>query len=462
MIPKRASLKDLTQLASTWLEEHPLHDIAISGFKGSGKTVFLLMLLNYLKNGYRLLPGARDPKTGDFFLQFGPYRPHELAPLPSRHSWPLFPFEALLHQMRTAGQWPMETTKILEYPCAITVLRQTRTVSLQKLRIRFIDYPGEYLGDLPMLNKNFEQWSTETLQRLASPPYQPYFQEFLMAEEQGKASFDTLVTLYRKAVLSAYQDWYYFINPIIGLSESDGRYCGLPDAEFFPTLRAAQGIRERALAHFEHYKTAQLLPFQHLLEGCKRHLFLVDLFGLFQCDPRRNEWHLEDQQKLMNAIFGVLAQQETRVDWRNPFTYHRWLTNRWTEAIKEIHFVASKADLFPEPHRLYLRDYLRQFLGNNLLLLEARLQRVSVSVLSACVCTRTEIDAEGTPWLFLNDPLVSNKAIAYPFVQGPPPTLHEACQRRYLTEGLPPGTPSPHSGVYPHWQLHAVADKLFK
>jgi hypothetical protein len=454
-------VKVFAQLADTLLGIEQYHDIAISGLKGSGKTVFLVMLLNYLRNGYRLLPGASDPLVGDFFLQFGVYRPHELAPLPGSRMWPLFPFDTLLQQMRAGKQWPAETTKIMEYPCAITVLRQARTASLQKFHVRFIDYPGEYLGDLPLLDQSFVQWSTETLSRLATPPYHSYFKDFLAAEERGDVSFDILVSLYRKSVLSAYEDWYYFVNPIIGLSESDGQYCGLPEAEFFPTLRAAPGVREQASAHFAQYKTAQLVPFRNLLERCTRHLFLVDLFGLFQCDPRRNEWHLEDQQKLMNAVFGVIAQRETRIDWRNPFTYHRLLTNLWTEAIREIHFVASKADLFPEPHRRYLHDYLRQFLGNNLLLLESRLQRVSVSAFSACVCTRTETDTNGTPWLLLPHQHIPQTAIAYPFVQGPPPTLHEACQKRYLTEGLPLGEPSPHSGVYPHWQMHAVVEKLF-
>ncbi len=57
--------------------------------------------------------------------------------------------------------WPNSTVDISELRLVIDYQRQngaTRTLTLD-----IVDYPGEWLLDLPLLNKSYEQWSAESL-----------------------------------------------------------------------------------------------------------------------------------------------------------------------------------------------------------------------------------------------------------------------------------------------------------
>ena len=58
-------------------------------------------------------------------------------------------------------RWPNSTVDISELRLVIDYQRQNgadRTLTLD-----IVDYPGEWLLDLPLLNKSYEQWSAESL-----------------------------------------------------------------------------------------------------------------------------------------------------------------------------------------------------------------------------------------------------------------------------------------------------------
>ena len=78
----------------------------------------------------------------------------------------------------TTADWPARTSDISEigvdvrFAPANTVGRflSELTGSPASLTIRVVDYPGEWLLDLPLLTKSFEAWSAESLALSREPP----------------------------------------------------------------------------------------------------------------------------------------------------------------------------------------------------------------------------------------------------------------------------------------------------
>jgi hypothetical protein len=79
-------------------------------------------------------------------------------------------------------RWPERTD-------AASLLALTATIDQsplpsRRLRLEFLDYPGEWLLDLPLLTMGFTQWSAQTLKRLLAPGIAAEAREFL-AFSQG-------------------------------------------------------------------------------------------------------------------------------------------------------------------------------------------------------------------------------------------------------------------------------------
>ncbi|MGY4330014.1 putative YcjX-like family ATPase [Bradyrhizobium sp. LB7.2] len=83
-----------------------------------------------------------------------------LAPQPD-DAVPRFAYESHLRALIEERRWPNSTVDISELRLVIDYQRQNgadRTLTLD-----IVDYPGEWLLDLPLLHKSFEQWSAESL-----------------------------------------------------------------------------------------------------------------------------------------------------------------------------------------------------------------------------------------------------------------------------------------------------------
>ena len=74
---------------------------------------------------------------------------------------PRFDYENHVRTLIEARRWPNSTVDISELRLVIDYQRQNgadRTLTLD-----IVDYPGEWLLDLPLLDKSYEQWSRESL-----------------------------------------------------------------------------------------------------------------------------------------------------------------------------------------------------------------------------------------------------------------------------------------------------------
>jgi predicted YcjX-like family ATPase len=57
--------------------------------------------------------------------------------------------------------------------------RWKRAAGDHVVRLELLDYPGEWLMDLPLLEQSYEAWSAEVLADLAKPPRSDFAPPFL-------------------------------------------------------------------------------------------------------------------------------------------------------------------------------------------------------------------------------------------------------------------------------------------
>ena len=144
--------------------------LGVTGLSRSGKTVFLTALINNLIAGARLPVLAASAE--------GRIMRARLEPQPD-DAVPRFDYETHVHTLITDRRWPNSTVDISELRLVIEYQRQNgadRTLTLD-----IVDYPGEWLLDLPLLRKSYAEWSRETLTASETPARAPLSEKWRAA-----------------------------------------------------------------------------------------------------------------------------------------------------------------------------------------------------------------------------------------------------------------------------------------
>jgi predicted YcjX-like family ATPase len=144
---------------------NPTLRLGVTGLSRSGKTVFITALV------HALLKGARLP-IFDAYAK-GRITRCYLEPQPD-DDLPRFPYEQNIAKLTGEDrQWPEGTSRIsqlrltIEYePLGII----SRNLHGGKLHLDIIDYPGEWLLDLPLMGLTYAQWSAATLDAARKEP----------------------------------------------------------------------------------------------------------------------------------------------------------------------------------------------------------------------------------------------------------------------------------------------------
>jgi predicted YcjX-like family ATPase len=130
----------------------PTVRLGVTGLSRAGKTVFITALIHGLTRGGRL-PIFEPFATGRIARA-------RLAPQPD-DAVPRFDYENHVRTLIEQRRWPNSTVDISELRLVIDYQRQNGAD--RRLTLDIVDYPGEWLLDLPLLNKSYEQWSVESL-----------------------------------------------------------------------------------------------------------------------------------------------------------------------------------------------------------------------------------------------------------------------------------------------------------
>src|SRR3978361_1092846 len=131
---------------------NPTVRLGVTGLSRAGKTVFITALI------HGLIRGGRFPIFES--LSTGRIARARLQPQPD-DAGPRFAYENHVRTRIAERHWPSSTVDISELRLVIDY--QRKNGADRTLVLDIVDYPGEWLLDLPLLNKSYEQWSAESL-----------------------------------------------------------------------------------------------------------------------------------------------------------------------------------------------------------------------------------------------------------------------------------------------------------
>lgn len=136
----------------------PTLRLGVTGLSRAGKTVFITALVNNLLSGGRLA----------FFeaAAQGRLRRVYLEPQPDDEV-PRFDYERHLSDL-TANppSWPQSTSRLSQLRLTLEFEPESfidRTLGRDRLHVDIVDYPGEWLLDLPLLNQTYDEWSRQEM-----------------------------------------------------------------------------------------------------------------------------------------------------------------------------------------------------------------------------------------------------------------------------------------------------------
>src|SRR6267154_541690 len=138
---------------------NPTVRLGVTGLSGAGKTVFITALVHQLLHAGRL-PVFEALSTGRIARA-------RLEPQPD-DAVPRFDYETHLRALTEERRWPESTSRISELRLVIEY--QSARGKNRTLTLDIVDYPGEWLLDLPLLTTSYAQWSVDTLKLSRSGP----------------------------------------------------------------------------------------------------------------------------------------------------------------------------------------------------------------------------------------------------------------------------------------------------
>src|SRR6476659_1400386 len=281
---------------------NPTVRLGVTGLSRAGKTVFITALIHGLSRGGR-------------FPVFEPYATGRIArarlqPQPD-DAVPRFDYENHVRALIEDLRWPNSTVDISELRLVMDYQRQNgadRTLTLD-----IVDYPGEWLLDLPLLNKSYQQWSAESLALSREGPREKLARPWhghlaaLSAEAREDESVARLAAKLFTDYLRACRDERFAMSLLPpGRFLMPGNLAGSPALTFAPLDVAADGtapdgsLWAMMRRRYEAYKDVVVRPFfRDHFARLDRQVVLVDALAAFNSGP-------EALHDLEAALAGIL------------------------------------------------------------------------------------------------------------------------------------------------------------
>jgi predicted YcjX-like family ATPase len=317
-------------LSETFFE--PTLRLGVTGLSRAGKTVFITSLIANLMDRGRM-PQLVAQAEGRILSAY-------LQPQPD-DTIPRFDYEAHLGALTAAEpRWPDSTRAVSELRLSLKIAPSGLLAGLQgprTLHLDIVDYPGEWLLDLGLLDKSYSAWSSDMLARMPQRPDGPAFVAMAEAEDSIKPLEETraraLTEAYTEALKSARAAGFSDCSP--GRFLLPGELAGSPVLTFAP-LPARTGAPRRSLwremeRRYEAYKTQVIKPFfRDHFARIDRQIVLVDALGAIHAGPQA----VEDLRRTMADILRAFRPGT------NAFLTNLLLGKR----VEKILFAATKAD----------------------------------------------------------------------------------------------------------------------
>ena len=363
---------------------NPTVRLGVTGLSGAGKTVFITALV------HQLLHGGRLPVFEA--LSSGRIARARLEPQPD-DAVPRFDYETHMHALAQERRWPESTSRISELRLVVEYQSARRGARNRTLTLDIVDYPGEWLLDLPLLTTSYAQWSADTLKLSRSAPRAALAARWHrhLATLNADASEDEQAALQSAALFTDYlkacRDERYAMRLLPpGRFLMPGDLAGSPALTFAPLELNGADTAPGSLAammqrRYEAYKDVVVRPFyrEHFAR-LDRQIVLVDALAAFNAGP-------DAVRDLESALAAILASFRTgRASIASALFRPR---------IDRILFAATKADHLHHTSHDKLERFLARMTDRAIARAKFSGASVDVIALAAVRATREAVVARG-------------------------------------------------------------------
>jgi predicted YcjX-like family ATPase len=310
----------------------PTVRLGVTGLSRAGKTVLITALV------HGLMRGGRFPVFEA--LGSGRIAGAQLAPQPD-DDVPRFDYESHARALVVERHWPESTRQISEL--RIVIDYQSQSGAAKTLTLDLVDYPGEWLLDLPLLGRSFEDWSAESIALSREYPrtalakawhaHLATLDPLAPADEQTAIAAAQLFTDYLKACRD---DRFAMSLLPPGRFLMPGDLAGSPALTFAPLdLSGTDAPPDRSLwammrRRYDAYKAIVVRPFfrEHFAR-LDRQIVLVDALAALNAGPAA----VRDLERTLTAILDCFQIGRRTV-----------LSTLLRPRVDRILFAATKAD----------------------------------------------------------------------------------------------------------------------
>ena len=335
----------------------PTLRLGVTGLSRAGKTVFITALI------HNLLTGAKMPALGA--QADGRLIGAQLSEHPN-HAIPRFAYEQHLSALTSKKPfWPQSTSRISQIRLTLkfqSAAWPASSIGPSKLHIDIVDYPGEWLLDLPLLSLDFAQWSKEALARAnrsaskkEAKPFLAALKKIDLTAEAKETDAEILKTAFTDYLRESRKDGRALSTLPPGRFLLPGDMEGSPALTFSPLPAPGQTVKSDSLyamfeRRFEAYKNLIVRPFfRDHFARLDRQVVLVDTLRALNAGQDA----IIDLETALTEILSCF-----RAGSSNPFLH--LITRR----IDKILFAATKADHLHHTSHDRLQNILDRLVAN--------------------------------------------------------------------------------------------------
>ncbi|WP_439529756.1 YcjX family protein [Pannonibacter sp.] len=356
--------------------------IGVTGLARAGKTVFITALVHNLLHGGRLplfdaAAGRRISATS-------------LQPQPD-DAVPRFDYEAHVAALVNERVWPQSTRQVSELRLTVkyeSASFLTRTLGRGKLHLDIVDYPGEWLLDLPLLSKDYRSFSDEALRLARAPGRTALARDYLAALQatdpatpENETDARALARAFTGYLAGCRADEHALSMLPPGRFLMPGDLDGSPALTFAPLdlsghpgAAGPSSLLAMMERRFEAYKKHVVRPFFHdHFARLDRQIVLVDALQALNAGPAA----LRDLETALGQVLTSFRPGRSS-----------WLSSILTRRIDRILFAATKADHLHRDDHDRLEAILRRLVARGIEHAQFRGAEVEVLALAAVRATR--------------------------------------------------------------------------
>ena len=342
--------------------------IAVAGLSRSGKSAFITSVIANLEaamqtvEGRKWLNGLEVIDTGRLHSA---RRPSNFVAINGRQ----FPYKDMLAALAAdTPTWPKRTANIYETALDVRFWPDRKPAQTSdptaSLRLVFVDYPGEWLVDVPMARQDYADWSKTVFERLRASPWSDIsgaFQGFVAGTRWDRLNDDETTQLaakeWQRVLLAARDKGLKWLQPgqfvrKRGESEEASAPSLHEQALWFCPLPAnvISDAKRGSLAHtmgkqYSSYQKGVKQFFSETLKDASRHVLLVDVLEALA----EGENAFNETAAVLGEVYGVLTDSR-------PGAFGALFSK---SGFDKVLLVATKADTVPPNQRASLSSLLK-------------------------------------------------------------------------------------------------------